>query len=208
MASSKKRADELILSGIMGTMTKALTASQLFAGYLTTEGGVTCYMAGLPGYPRNFSRDTIIAGLIAADHHLLDSQLAMSFLRQGQKDDPLTGEEPGKIHHEWPGVIVNKPYLSTYNACDTTALYLIGLEALWHLNQRESDTFLARHTASIEAAVAYLQRHIQNDLFWEFPPPGTEHFSLRITYWKDSILPSRDGREEPAYPVSFALAQF
>ncbi len=63
----------------------------------------------------------------------------MSLKHQGQKYDPITGEEPGKIHHEFPGVMVSPPFLSTYDACDTTALYLIGLEALWHLNNNHSE---------------------------------------------------------------------
>lgn len=172
-----------------------------------TIDGTPCYFAGLPGYPRNFSRDTIIAGIIAADHHLLDSQLTMSYLHQGQSYDPITGEEPGKIHHEYPGVVVNAPYVSTYNACDTTALYLIGLEVLKHLNKQESSDFLLKHGASIERALRYLHRHIKDDIFWEFPPEGTDHFSLHTTYWKDSIVPSLD-HEEPQYPVAFALAHF
>lgn len=180
----------------------------LFASYLTTIDRKDCYFAGLPGYPRNFSRDTIIAGIIAADHHLLDNQLAMSYLHQGKKYDPLTGEEPGKIHHEYPGVIVHEPYLSTYNACDTTALYLIGLEFLRHLNKRESEVFLQTHLVSIERALEYFQHHIRDSIFWEFPAESARHYSLRVTYWKDSVLPTSYGKEEPGYPVSYALAHF
>jgi hypothetical protein len=105
--------------------------------------------------------------------------------------------------------MVHEPYVSTYNGCDTTALYLIGLEILWHLNQRESIEFLQQHRGSIERAIAYIERHIDEDnIFWEFPPPGAEHFSLHTTYWKDSIVPNADHSEEPLYPVTFALAQF
>ncbi|MDB5181304.1 MAG: hypothetical protein JWP13_67 [Candidatus Saccharibacteria bacterium] len=185
-----------------------MDAHRLFESYLTIIDGVTCYFAGLPGYPRNFSRDTLIAGIIAADHHLLDSQLRMSALHQGAKNDPITGEEPGKIHHEYPGVIVHSPYFSTYNACDTTALYLIGLEILRHLSGHDSHEFLATHKASINSALEYLNEHTLKDIFWEFPPKGAAHFSLHTTYWKDSIVPSASGKEEPVYPVTYALAQF
>jgi hypothetical protein len=183
-------------------------AHQLFEDYVTTIDGNTCYFAGLPGYPRNFSRDSIIAGIIAADHHLLDNQLAMSYVHQGKKYDPTTGEEPGKIHHEYPGVIVHAPYVSTYNACDTTALYIIGLEFLKHLNKRESEDFLNTHQVSIESALEYIYRHVEDDIFWEQPPEGAKHFSLHTTYWKDSIVPSAKGKEEPTYPVAYALAHF
>jgi hypothetical protein len=179
-----------------------------FDAYTTNIDGMPCYFAGLPGYPRNFSRDTILAGIIAADHHLLDSQLAMSYAHQGQKFDPITGEEPGKIHHEYPGVVVHAPNISTYNACDTTALYLTGLEFLRHLNKRESNDFLSTHQQSIEQALEYISGHIRDDIFWEYPPADAPHYSLRITYWKDSILPSANGKEEPDYPVSYALAHF
>jgi hypothetical protein len=185
-----------------------MNAHHLFENYVTTIDGEMCYFAGLPGYPRNFSRDTLLAGIIAADHHLLDSQLAMSYLHQGKRHDPITGEEPGKIHHEYPGVIVHAPYVSTYNACDTTALYLTGLEILKNLNRRESSEFLETHQASIESALEYMDRHIVDDLFWEFPPEGAKHYSLHTTYWKDSIVPSTTGIEEPVYPVSYALAHF
>lgn len=188
-----------------------------FELYVGEIEGKECYYAGFPGYPRNFSRDGIDSGIIAADHHLLNNQLKICAEHQGTKFDRLTGEEPGKIHHEYPGVTVhnypdapeNDPYKTTYNACDTTSLYLIGLEFLRHLNQQEADEFLFTHRESIEAAIGYLERHTdEDDIFWEFPPEGAEHFSLKITYWKDSIIPSKTGKEEPAYPVAFALAQF
>lgn len=179
-----------------------------FDNYLTTIDGTECYIAGLPGYPRNFSRDAIIAGIIAADHKLLDNQLQISCEHQGKNFDTMTGEEPGKIHHEYPGVVVHAPYLTTYDACDTSALYLIGLEILQRLNRRESQDFLDQHGASVELALKYLKHHIRDNIFWEFPPPGAKHFSLHTTYWKDSSLPAARGREEPAYPVSFALAHF
>jgi hypothetical protein len=184
-----------------------MKAHEMFENYVTEIDGTVCYFAGLPGYPRNFSRDTIIAGIISADHHLLDNQLNMSSLHQGQKDDPITGEEEGKIHHEYPGVIVHAPYISTYNACDTTALYLIGLEMLSHLNKRESREFLGEHHSSIEKAITYIMRHTVEDLFWEYPPHRAKHFSLHTTTWKDSIVPNPE-KEEPMYPVSYALAQF
>ena len=44
---------------------------------------------------------------------------------EGTKVDANTGEEPGKIHHELPGVRLRN-MITTYNACDTTALFLIA----------------------------------------------------------------------------------
>ncbi len=181
---------------------------KLFSKYISTYDGLTCYSAGLPGYPSNFSRDTLISGIISSDQYLLESQLLMSLKHQGQKYDPITGEEPGKIHHEFPGVMVSPPYLSTYNACDTTALYLIGLEALWHFNNNHSEELSDSYQKSIESAVTYIKRHIKEDIFWDFPPPPAYHYSLRVTYWKDSCLPDASGRIEPTYPVAYGLVQF
>ncbi|CAN5653136.1 hypothetical protein BH23PAT2_BH23PAT2_07930 [soil metagenome] len=180
----------------------------LFQDYMHVIDSSPCYIAGLPGYPRNFSRDTMLAGIIATDPHLLDSQLAMSGLHQGKRYNTLTGEEPGKIHHEFPGVVVREPYLSTYNACDTTALYLIGLEFSHHLTPDASLDFLNDHRPNIERALTYIRSHTHNDIFWEHPPKDAGQYSLNITYWKDSILPSSSGAREPIYPVSYALAHF
>lgn len=165
-------------------------------------------MAGLPGYPRNFSRDTLLAGIITRDGELLQSQLAMSRLHQGIKFDVINGEEPGKIHHEYPGVAVRSPQLTTYNACDTTALYLIGLEQLYLLDQKVDGAVIAQYQQSVESALGYIQNHCKDDIFCEFPPAGADRFSLKVTYWKDSVLASSGTKNEPEYPVAYGLVQF
>lgn len=181
---------------------------KLFNIYKTTIDGDQCYSAGLPHYKSNFSRDTFISGILSYDYNLLENQLRISFKHQGDKYDPLTGEEPGKIHHEYPGVVVHKPYLSTYNACDTTALSLIALEFVLHMHKDRGEEIIDTYHSNIEKSLSYLDRHIKNNIFWEFPPGGKKHFSLRTTYWKDSIIPSVMGKIEPNYPVSFALVHF
>lgn len=165
------------------------------------------YIAGLPGYPRNFSRDVLLAGLIADDEELLTNQLEISARYQGLKSDPITGEEPGKIHHEFPGIIVREPYLTTYNASDTTALYLIAIAALAQLNPVKASIYLIERAESIQRAIHYIRSHIKDGIFWEYPPPGAARYSLNVTYWKDSVVP-KSGEEEPTYPVCFALNQF
>lgn len=205
--------------------------------YRTTIEGQPCYVAGLPGYPRNFSRDVLTAGIMALDNDLLTTQLALSSLYQGTKNDIYTGEEPGKIHHEYPGVSVggNKNLWATYNACDTTALYLIAVEVLSNIQQTharhsrgggnqsvdprsgaltlpvEDDVkkglrFKYRH--NIQAATKYILAHVQNNIFYEFPPPGAQHFALKSTYWKDSITLVDDDNQPLAYPIVYTLAHF
>ena len=90
-------------------------------------GGITLYNAGLPNYPYNFTRDSILSGILMKDPVMLREQLIFSSLLQGDAKNPYTGEEPGKIFHQMPGM--RQSNLSTeYNACDTTALFLYGHE--------------------------------------------------------------------------------
>lgn len=133
----------------------------------------------------------------------------MSSKHQGQKNDGISGEEAGKIHHEYPGVVVREPYLTTFNACDTTALYLIGLELYGNLSKPDGADadFIKSQRLNITRAIDYINSHIMDDVFWEFPSAGARQFSLRITSWKDSMSPSGN-QEELEYPVAYSLVQF
>lgn len=175
--------------------------------YLTDFKSNNTYLAGFPSYPRNFSRDTLWAGIIAKDEDLLESQLNFSAIHQGKKYSQLSGEEPGKIHHEMPGVSLREPFMTTYNACDTTALFLIALDELGTLNKAKLDKFLIAYPSAVRHATNYLKTHIKDGIFLEYPPAGADKYSLRVTYWKDSVVPVQD-KDEPAYPVSYALVQF
>jgi len=95
---------------------------------LRTEcGGYTIHNAGLPIFARNFSRDSLISGLIAGDGDLLRNQLCYSAFRQAVAKDPYSGAEPGKIHHE---TTIEIRGLSTeFNRKDTLFYYTI--QTLW-----------------------------------------------------------------------------
>ena len=174
------------------------------------ETGEVGYAAGFPHYPRNFSRDTITAGIISSSAVLLASQIAISAHHQGENYDPQTGEMPGKIHHEFPGVKLNGgDKYTTYNACDTTALFLIATEGLLNFDEPAFSDFTQQKVEKLKRAVDYIFAHIGNDdLFWEKPPGGSDNYALKVTYWKDSILAQSDGKIEPVYPVVFPLAHF
>jgi hypothetical protein len=105
---------------------------RVFETYQSTFDGLPGYIAGLPSYPRNFSRDVILAGIISQDEDMLATQIKISAEHQGMRSSLLTGEETGKIHHEFPGVTLRGrgKYLTTYNACDTTSLFLLAIEGL------------------------------------------------------------------------------
>lgn len=177
----------------------------------TLNNGLISYYAGLPKYPRNFSRDTIIAGIIASSSELLISQLEVSAEYQGKHHDPQTGESPGRIHHELPGISIHGRHsrYTTYNACDTTPLFLIAIDILKHLDAKLADDFIQRKRPNIESALKYIHGCLdENNMFMEGTPKDADGYALKVTYWKDSILPNVNGRSEPAYPVVYPLAHF
>src|SRR4029077_16515885 len=121
------------------------------------------YQAGIPGYTSNFSRDGFTYGLLANDLDALRAQLRFSARHQGRRADPGTGEEPGKIHHELPGVKQDGLW-TTYDACDSTALFLL---AVAHVATHGGDDLQRRYRTNIERALEYLQSHLIDDVFHE-----------------------------------------
>jgi glycogen debranching enzyme len=163
------------------------------------------YHAALPGYKANFSRDSFTYGLLADDLPALVDQLEFSARHQGSRSDPETGEEPGKIHHELPGAEL-RGLRTTYNACDTTSLFVVALN---HLAHRGEVRAVRLHRENLERALEYLLDHLYDDVFYEDTrQSGAERFALKVTYWKDSELNIGGGTREPAYPVAYALAHF
>lgn len=162
------------------------------------------YRAADPGYPGNFSRDSIIAACLGGDIEALHAQVAYSARHQGKKADAWTGEEPGKIHHELPAVEFNGAS-TAFNACDTTALFLSSIARLYEAGD---DSVTDEFKEEISSGINYIKRHVHDGLFYEDPKlAGAARFGLRVTYWKDSIL-NTASKEEPRYPVVYTLAHF
>ena len=175
-----------------------------FNELLHIQDGLQVYDAGLPRFPRNFTRDSVIAAMLADDVAMMRGQLQFCALHQGGKNDPETGEEPGKIHHEFPGYLI-RDKMTTYNACDAAAFYLIGHG--WLQQQAPDVAFLADYRESIGRAADYIETHLnEQGLFAESPAfCGADRFALRVTYWKDSVILDREGGE-PVYPAVYTLA--
>lgn len=171
---------------------------------LKNRDGLQVYDAGLPRFPRNFTRDSIISALLANDMAMMREQLRFCALHQGQKRDAETGEEVGKIHHEWPGYPI-RDRMTTYNACDATAFFLLGHAAVIH--QTNDHTLFNEQSAAIDNALTYILNHINEDGLFEESPSycGAEQFALKVTYWKDSVVLGRPNGE-PNYPAVFTLA--
>ena len=169
----------------------------------TKEGNLVLYFGGLPGFKRIFSRDSLISSILMQDSEMLKDMLIFCAKTQGKKKDSTTGEEPGKIIHEHPGFNL-RGYFTTYNACDTTALYLIAHEI--YLALTGDRHLLESQKENIEKAVAYILSHLKDGLFFEGPEFwDAEDSSLKVTYWKDSEIAKRnDGK--PKYPVVYVLA--
>lgn len=167
--------------------------------------GIEVYAAGLPYFGRNFSRDSLIAGILRRDPEMLRRQISFSAQKQGTKKNPFNGEEPGKIHHEFPAVINEARGVSTeFNACDVTALWLIALREYKNLTGDRS--LIERYRRNIAAAADYIQQHLDAGLFFDDPKfCGSDTWALDVTYWKDSIMIGRKGGR-PLYPVVFTLA--
>ena len=165
---------------------------------------IDVFQAGFPDFSSNFTRDSIISAIIMQDSEMLKNQLLLSAKKQGTKKNSFSGEEPGKIFHEYPGVILDG--LNTeYNACDTTSLFLIGHK---FYQKFSGDKTLAEiQKENINNAVNYILVHLDsNYLFYEDPKfCGAERFALKVTYWKDSEILGRE-KGQPKYPIIYTLA--
>ncbi|NCU38140.1 hypothetical protein EOL96_03755, partial [Candidatus Saccharibacteria bacterium] len=210
-----------ILRGIASPIDYLFTPYIHTANYQNTK--LTYYNAGLPGYESSFPRDNAVAALLSGDLHLLLTHLATCVRFQATEINPKNGAYPGKIHHEIH--IENErivpislqgstgEYTTEYNSCDSTALFLISVEQLSHIDAAAYEQFVAANRAHIVAAAKHITHMLnQDNLFTDTPPTASPHdpgnYELRVTYWKDSILPHTDGKQRPEYPVSFALAHF
>lgn len=178
-------------------------------------GGEKYYEAADPGYKKYFGRDTAISGLMSGDREMLEAQLEYASPRIGKVQDPLTGEEPDKPPHEWEGIEQNHGLLTTYNACDTAALYLQTAAALIERGGKE---VVQKYAEDITATTRYIMRHVNaQGLFIEDPmfsgstnPDGRQrHFGLKKTDWADSELNRADpDKREPNYPIVYTVAHF
>jgi len=175
--------------------------------------GYTLYMAGLPVFSRPFFRDMAKASRIFGDQEMIANSLVFASALQAKAADPNSGAQPGKIYHEYDidlqdGIeLSEKPGKNTlFNSCDSNAEYLISHEE--YINLTGDLSLLESQRQSIEdAAVKYIIPQVNgDDLFQEDPKYcGADSFALKVTFWKDSVLPGRENGE-PKYPVIYPFA--
>lgn len=149
-----------------------------------------------------FARDLLITTLMLQDEKLLWETIRFVLTTLGKRYDPLTGEEPGRVLHEFDEVEM-RDLKTRYNAGDTSQLLLIAMAD--YLKISNDATLLLKHRDDFQAVIRYILSHIHGNLFWEDPRfCGAKRYALKATYWKDSHLP---GRVDPHYPVAYTLVQ-
>ncbi|HEY8198251.1 MAG TPA: glycogen debranching N-terminal domain-containing protein [Candidatus Limnocylindrales bacterium] len=162
--------------------------------------------AGIPWYAVPFGRDSLITGF---ETLAFQPDLALGTLRflaryQGQKVDPFTEEEPGKIFHELRrgelarlGTVPHRPY---YGTVDATPLFVcLFVEVVRWLGDRNVyDELLPNALAALAWCDTYGDP--DGDGFVEFTS-GPDS-PLRNKGWKDSVaslsLPDGSAAELPA----------
>lgn len=157
------------------------------------------------GYPSNFFSDTAIAGELAEDDKMIAGVFEFGARNIGTTYDSHTGEEPGKVFHELPGVELNG-YNTAYSRGDTTALFLI---AAARLAKTQYAYLIEQNRGAIDLATSYVLSHLkEDDIFYEDPSMcGAERFALSVTNWKDSKM-NDPVSPEPIYPIAFSLMHF
>jgi glycogen debranching enzyme len=151
-----------------------------------------------------FARDLFITSFMLQDAKLLKETIKFALLTQGKKRDPITGEEPYRVIHEFDEVEI-RGLKTRYNAAETAQLLLIGLDLYYKMT--EDREFLRSQGENISNTIGYILSHLKDGIFWEDPifcGCRARHYALKATYWKDSGLP---GREDPYYPVAYTLVQ-
>eukprot|EP00163_Fabomonas_tropica_P022567 TRINITY_DN3933_c0_g1_i2.p1 TRINITY_DN3933_c0_g1~~TRINITY_DN3933_c0_g1_i2.p1 ORF type:complete len:501 (-),score=58.85 TRINITY_DN3933_c0_g1_i2:819-2321(-) len=208
ISSPQNAVDSLVLAlstaGKLSRIPRTPYTAQLQASrlYLQQHLPFKIYRAGAPQFMRYFARDSLMYGILSSDMLALKHSLAVASLYQGMRTDFKTGEQPGKIPHEVPGVNIGR-FNTQYNACDTSGIYLSAAAHYLSLPGADAD-FIAAIMPHIELAVNYIIGQVDDrDLFTDRPVGGAARYALEVTYWKDSVLPR--GRH-PDYPVVYTVA--
>jgi glycogen debranching enzyme len=157
--------------------------------------------AGAPWFFTLVGRDSLWAARMLLP---FGTEIAAGTLRvlaglQGTRDDPTTGEQPGKVMHELrprtqtiPGEGVTLPPLY-YGTVDATALWVVLLHDAWRwgLPDAEVEALLPH----LEAALAWMRDHGDSDGDGFLEYVDTTGQGLANQGWKDSgdSIQWRDG---------------
>jgi glycogen debranching enzyme len=168
--------------------------------------------AGAPWYMTLFGRDSLLTSWMALP---VDPNLGLATARalarlQGRKDDPTTGEQPGRILHEVRFSVGSSLALAEgdvhYGTADATPLFVMLVHELWRWGVARDDVQLL--LPAVDAALDWMQGpgDPDGDGYIEYaPPPGNR---LQNQGWKDSYdgISFADGRL-PEPPIALAEVQ-
>ncbi len=182
-------------------------------------------------YGCTFGRDTAITVLktlkvLSKDP---DSQLSQICRRalinlihlQGKEVNIESGEQPGKILHEYrkgkyehliqlgnekPWYVYPDKTLKSYDSLDSTPLTLIAIYRYWQLHKQTDKEFLITVLPSVEAGLNWIITYgdLDKDFLLEYElPEERQHGGLRVQSWTDSTesLLQVDG-SFPKYPIA------
>jgi glycogen debranching enzyme len=170
--------------------------------------------AGIPNFVTLFGRDSLLTALFTLQFQPEYAKQALLALAayQGNKDDPATEEEPGKIMHELrQGELTrlgHTPHTPSYSTLDATPLFIILYDAYL---QRTGDMALGGALRpNVRAALAWLERNTQGNrdgFLMQRDGQQQGGRTLKNIGWKDSQYSLRHRLQngkliDPPYPVA------
>ncbi|HET6631000.1 MAG TPA: glycogen debranching N-terminal domain-containing protein [Woeseiaceae bacterium] len=167
---------------------------------------------GMPWFVAPFGRDSILAALqtLVFDPRPAEGVARLFAKYQGGRDNPETGEQPGKIPHELRlGAMAHLnevPHRPSYLSIDSTALFLIlvGRHAEWTGNLRLFEEL----RPAIDAALDWINREVEGDENGYLSYRGETPEGPINQGWKDSTrgVPRKDG-SMPHAPIALCEVQ-
>ncbi len=158
--------------------------------------------AGTPWFVAPFGRDALwTAHMImpwASD--IVESVLRYLAVNQGQVEDEMNEEAPGKVLHEVRKGELSRtekvPFLKYYGTVDATPLFIALLEDFWETTQ--SSALVRELQPNWESMLTWIQRYQHPDTgMLVFTPSGS---GLAVQSWKDSADPMCHANGELAHP--------
>jgi len=180
-------AEEELVEHVLRRSQQDLGALRIFDPEHPTRAVVA---AGAPWFMALFGRDSLLTSYMALP---IDQSLALGTLQtlaqyQGEREDPLTDEEPGRILHE-VRLGVNTGLTRgggnvNYGSVDATPLFVVLLGELrrWGLAREEVDALLPHADRALDWVLRYGDR--DGDGFVEYQRATDQ--GLANQGWKDS----------------------
>ena len=146
-------------------------------------------LTGVPNYVNVFGRDSLITSwfLLSAAPGIAESTLRILAAHQGQEDNPLTLEAPGKIAHELRDSELTRtgdvPFGRYYGTADASALYVLIMRDHWKATGRTD--LVVELAEAWRGAIAWCRRARGSDGLLRYSTQRRGRGLLNNS-WKDS----------------------